>query len=157
MSTLRTWCEQHNYISYHGIIEEEVSIIHWIWNYQNDELLSMKIQKPVTENHSPHNYETVDSWWPSFPSCRCTRLEQSTTQCHFSALSVYFQKETQNRSFFPPFFCLDCLQAYVCIFYMPLVYVYFLSKRLCCPPHRACIVPLQLNLAYVTLICSLTN
>jgi len=39
------------------------------------------------------------------------------------------------------------------LFYMPLIYVYFLFKHLCGPPYRA----LAANLAYVTLICSLTN
>jgi len=51
-----------------------------------------------------------DSWWPSFPSCRCTRLEQSITQC-------YFQKETQNRTFFSRFmpWLFTTLHAYACI------------------------------------------
>jgi len=46
--------------------------------------------------------------WQSSPSC--TRLDRSTTQCHVSALSVYFQ-----NFFLSSFFCLDCLHAYACI------------------------------------------
>jgi len=74
----------------------------------------------------------------TFPcSCRCTRLEQSTTQCHFSALSVYFQKDTQNRTLFSPFFASTVYMLTDVLFYMPLIYVYFLFKCLCGPPYRA--------------------
>jgi len=104
---------------------------------------------------STHEY--LDSWWLSFPSCQCMRLEQSTTQCHFSALFVYFQKETQNQTFISLFFALTVYMRMHVLFYMPLIYVYFLIKRLCGPPYLACIVPLPPNLAYVTLICLLTN
>jgi len=67
------------------------------------------------------------------------------------------QKETQNRICFSPFFALAVYMRVHVLFYMGLIYVYFLFKRLCGPPYRACIVPLQLNLANVTLIFSFTN
>jgi len=82
-------------------------------------------------------HETLDSWWPSFPSCRCSRLEKSTTQCHFSALSVYFQKETQNRTFsrrfLPWLFTCVCMYYFTCLSFM---FIFFLSA---CAAHR--IVP----------------
>jgi len=58
---------------------------------------------------------------------------------------------------FSPFFALTVYMHTHLLFYMPLINVYFLFKRLCGPSYRTCIVPLQLNLAYVTLICSLTS
>jgi len=103
-----------------------------------------------------------------FFRCRCTRSEQSTTQCHFSALSFYFQKETHNRTFFSPLFALTVYKPLINVYFVfkrlcvppyraCIINVYFVFKRLCVPPYRACIVILQLNFAYVTLICSLTN
>jgi len=93
-------------------------------------------------------HETLDSWWPSFPSYCCMRLEQSTTQCHFSAFCVYFQKETENQNFTHRFPLTDYKLMHV-LFYMPLIYVYFLIRRLCGPLYRA--IAAKLSLCHVNL------
>jgi len=77
-------------------------------------------------------HETLESWWPSFPSYRFTRLEQSTTQCHFSALSVYFQKKTQIQTFYSTYFVLTVYMRTLVLFHMPLIYVSFLFKTPSC-------------------------
>jgi len=112
--------------------------------------LSSKTSIHIDGSAARSTHETLDSWWPSCRSCRCSHLEQSTTQCHFGALSVYFQKETQNRTLFSPFFALTVYMRMRVLFCMPLTYVYFPFKRLCGPPYGACIVPLKLTIAYVT-------
>jgi len=74
-----------------------------------------------------------------------------------SAPSLPTFRKRLKPNFYLTVFALTVYMPTHVLFYMLLIYVYFLCKRLCGPRYRACIVPLQLNLAYVTLICSLTN
>jgi len=70
----------------------------------------------------------------AFPVAAARVWNNLPPQCHFSVLSVYFQKETQNRTVFSPFLALIVYIRTHVLFYMSLIYVYFLFKRPCSPP-----------------------
>jgi len=71
------------------------------------------------------------------------------TICVTSAPSLSTFRKRLKTAFFAVF-CLAVYMHMHVLFNMPLIYVYFLFKRLWDPPYRACIVPMHLNLAYVT-------
>jgi len=87
--------------------------------------------------------------------CTCNNLPPSVTSA--PSLSTFRKRLSQSRTFSHRLFALNVYMHMHILFCKPLIHVYFLFKRLCDPPYRVCIVPLQLNLAFVTLICSLTN
>jgi len=109
-----------------------------------------------THTTMKYTHETLDSWCLSFPSCCCTRCYNLPPSVNSAPSLSTLERDSIPNCFLVVFALTVYMRTHV-LFYMPLIYAYFLFKRLCGPPYHACIVLLQLNLAYVTLICSLTN